>query len=276
MTVGLFNKMAEKLGRWIAERLRTQSSGYKPYTPSDPETLKAVLKPGDILLVEGNQKVSAAIKYLTQSTWSHAAIYVGDALEGKSEIPQELIEVVLGEGCVAVPLSKYETYNTRICRPYNLTSDDQKIIVDYMTSKLGIQYDLRNIFDMLRYFLPTPPVPIRWRRKMIAFGSGEPTKAICSTLIAQAFQEIQYPILPEVSLAPGRSSARSNYSKREILHIRHYSLFVPRDFDISPYFEIVKPTLKRGFDYKTLSWGKPSSELDEENLEVVQASDDKA
>lgn len=34
---------------------------------------------------------------------------------------------------------------------------------------------------------------------MIALGSGEPTKAICSTLIARAFQSIRYPILPQIT-----------------------------------------------------------------------------
>lgn len=36
--------------------------------------------------------------------------------------------------------------------------------------------------------------------------------------------------------------------------IRHHSLFAPRDFDISPYFQIVKPTLEGAFDYRTLPW----------------------
>ena len=123
-----------------------------------------------------------------------------------------------------------------------------------MTGKLGLQYDMKNIFDMLRYFLPAPPVPVRWRRRMIAFGSGDPTRAICSSLIAQAFQSLRYPILPEVTLAPGRTAAKSEYSRREILHIRHHSLFTPRDFDLSPYFRIVKPTLEAGFDYRKLVW----------------------
>ena len=124
-----------------------------------------------------------------------------------------------------------------------------------MTGKLGLQYDMKNIFDMLRYFLPAPPVPVRWRRRMIAFGSGDPTRAICSSLIAQAFQSLRYPILPEVTLAPGRTAAKSEYSRREILHIRHHSLFTPRDFDLSPYFRIVKPTLEAGFDHRKLVWG---------------------
>lgn len=248
--------LLDRFGRWLADRLQSESSGYQPYTPSDPDTLRRTLEPGDILLVEGNQRVSVAIKYLTQSTWSHAALYVGDALpepEDGSERPS-LIEVNLGQGCIAVPLSKYRTYNTRICRASGLTPEDRRKVVDFMLSKLGLKYDLKNILDMLRYFFPTPPVPVRWRRRMIAFGSGEPTRAICSSLIAQAYQQIRYPILPEVTRAPGRMTAQSSYSRREILAIRHHSLFTPRDFDLSPYFMIVKPTLAYGFDYKLLTW----------------------
>ncbi len=247
----------DRFGQWIAGRLQEESSGYEPYTPSDPDTLRRVLEPGDILLVEGNQRISAAIKYLTQSTWSHAALYVGDALPAPADGSERarLVEVNLGDGCIAVPLSKYRTYNTRICRARGLTPEDRDTVVAFMTARLGYRYDLKNIIDMLRYFLPTPPVPVRWRRRMIAFGSGDPTRAICSTMIAEAYGLIRYPILPEVTRAPGRASAQSTYSRQEILHIRHHSLYTPRDFDLSPYFEIVKPTLEYGFDYKGVTWG---------------------
>lgn len=251
----------DRMGRALAARLQAQTSGYEPYTPSDPETLARTLRPGDVLLVEGNQQISAAIKYLTQSTWSHAALFVGEAVPltfEQAALPAidrpQLLEVNLGEGCVAVPLSKYRTYNTRICRPVGLTPDDRDALVAFMVSRLGLRYDMKNILDMLRYFLPTPPVPVRWRRRLIAFGSGDPTRAICSTLIAAAFEAIRYPILPQVTRAPGHARAASTYSREEILHIRHHSLYTPRDFDLSPYFEIVKPTLKYGFDYKRLEW----------------------
>jgi hypothetical protein len=251
----------DRVGRRVAARLEKQTSGYEPYTPSDPETLARTLRPGDVLLVEGNQKVSAAIKYLTQSTWSHAALFVGDeipltldqAARPSTERPQ-LIEVNLGEGCIAVPLAKYRTYNTRICRPVGLTPEDRDTVVAFMVSRLGLKYDLKNILDMLRFFLPTPPVPVRWRRRLIAFGSGDPTRAICSSLIAEAFEQIRYPILPEVTRAPGRAAATSTFSRAEILHIRHHSLYTPRDFDLSPYFKVIKPTLEYGFDYKRLEW----------------------
>lgn len=259
----MFNRLLDRIGHGMAKALSHQVSGYEPYTPSDYDTLWATLQPGDILLIEGNQLVSSTIKYLTNSTWSHAAIYVGHVLPRPadgSERPR-LVESILGEGCIAVPLSRYSTFNTRICRPVALTTEDRDKVVEFMISKIGTQYDLRNIFDLLRYFFPVP-VPSRFRRRLIAFGSGEPSKAICSSLIAQAFQAVKYPILPEVTRAPGRAHAESRYSRREILHIRHHSLFAPRDFDLSPYFQIVKPTIEVGFDYKKLHWSGKVSDRD--------------
>jgi len=40
----------------------------------------------------------------------------------------------------------------------------------------------------------------------------------------------------------------------QIMRVRHHSLYVPRDFDVSPYFEIVKPSLVESFDYRALNW----------------------
>ena len=99
----------------------------------------------------------------------------------------------------------------------------------------------------MRYLFPLP-VPQRWRRRLMALGSGHPTRIICSALIAQAFENVRYPILPKVA------RAASEQAWQDILEIRHSSLYAPRDFDISPYFEVVKPTLVRGFDYKTMAW----------------------
>ena len=277
-TTSLFDRFLEWLGRKLASKLVQTSSGYQPYTPSDFNTLCKTLEPGDVLLIEGNQQVSVVIKYLTQSTWSHAAFYAGD-IDGKVEPdgePHRLIEVNLGEGCVSVPLSRYETYNTRICRPVGLTPEDREKVVSFMVGKIGLQYDIRNIFDLLRYFFPTPPVPVRWRRRMLAFGSSSPTKAICSSLIAQAFQSVKYPILPEVTRAPGRTRAVSTYSRIEVLHIRHHSLFAPRDFDLSPYFQVIKPTVHHGFNYKNFVWSGYISNRDILRLEKAseKVSDD--
>lgn len=169
---------------------------------------------------------------------------------GDGERPR-LIEVNLGEGCVAAPFGKYASCNTRICRAAGLNDAERAAVVAFMTERLGAKYDMRNILDLLRYFFPTPPVPVRWRRRLLAFGSGDPTRAICPSLIAQAFQSIRYPILPDVR----RDEGEFAYSRREICHIRHHSLFTPRDFDLSRYFEVVKPHIQGGFDHRILAWG---------------------
>ena len=254
--MALFDTVLDRIGRLIAERIEAPASGYEPFTPSDPETLRRTLKPADVLLIEGNQKVASAIKYLTQSTWSHATLYIGDALGVPADggEPRALLEVNIGEGVTAVPLSKYASFNTRICRAVGLNPDEQRQVVSFAMERLGNQYDTRNIVDLARYLFPTPPVPVRWRRRMIALGSGEPTRAICSTLIAQAFQSVRYPILPRIERVPQHQWVESAYSREEILHIRHHSLFAPRDFDLSPYFQIVKPTIEGGFDHRRLRW----------------------
>jgi Permuted papain-like amidase enzyme, YaeF/YiiX, C92 family len=250
--------MLDTVGKWIASYLQKEVPGYEPFTPSDPDHLRGVIEPGDVLLVEGNNRVSGIIKYLTQSTWSHAALFVGP-IDGASEPDGErhvLIEANIGEGVTSAPLSKYFSYHTRLCRPVGLSYEDRNTVCRYAINRIGFGYDTKNILDLMRYLIPLP-VPQRWRRRMIAFGSGDPTKIICSALIAQAFDAVRYPILPKITRAGSRQA------RREILHIRDSSLYMPRDFDISPYFEIVKPTIVHGFDYTALHWADKQKPLQE-------------
>jgi hypothetical protein len=242
-------RVLNKIARAIAHYLEKPVQGYEPFTPSDPAALCTALKPGDVLLVEGNSRISRAIKYLTQSTWSHAALCVGPIAGTNTHDgePHVLIEAEVGEGVVSAALSKYYQYHTRICRPVGLSQEDCKTVCSYAIERIGFDYDLKNIFDLMRYLVPLP-VPQRWRRRMIALGSGDPTRIICSALIAQAFEAVRYPILPKVT------QLESEVARREIMEIRHSSLYAPRDFDISPYFTIIKPTLAKGFNYKFMDW----------------------
>jgi hypothetical protein len=244
------------VGRRLADYLAQERPRGEVAALQDHATLAAALQPCDVLLVDGNTRFSVAVKYLTQSTWSHAALFVGAALGAPRDggEPHVLVEADVREGVRSLPLSAYAASHTRICRPVGLSQEDAARVVAYAVSRLGARYDLKNIVDLVRYLLPTPPVPSRFRRRMIALGSGDPTRAICSTLIAQAFQSVRYPILPDVARLKVDDPACSD-CYQEILHIRHHSLFAPRDFDVSPYFEIVKPALRRGFDYRALRWG---------------------
>lgn len=253
----MFSWLTRKLGKGLARYLSKPIRNYQAFDVTDPARLASVLQPGDVLLVDGLSRISTGIKYLTQSTWSHAALYVGDYRNNSDTDMGSnlLIEADLVKGVVAVPLGKYADVNTRICRPTSLNDEERQHVCQYMTDRIGYAYDLKNVFDLARYMLPTPPVPVRWRRRMLSLGSGDPTRAICSTLIAQAFQSVSYPILPYIEEGSGTTAT-------QIHHTRHHTLFAPRDFDISPYFKIIKPTQVIGFDHHQLTWAENASEPD--------------
>lgn len=244
-------RLQSSIGRRLAAYLSKSLPGYQRFDTVSMDVVAGVIQPGDILLVEGDSRISVAIKYLTQSSWSHACLYVGEGGEGPEE--PLLLEADLQQGVQLVPLSKYSRFNIRICRPIGLTADEVSKLVGFARSKLGHQYDLKNVFDLVRYLVQRPAVPNRYRRSMLALGSGEPTRAICSTLIAQTFQYIDYPILPRLGDEGDDGEVPTFYRS----HFTHYT---PRDFDASPYFAIVKPTIEQGFDYRTLQWTLPAPE----------------
>jgi len=250
--------------RQFTKLLTKRLKNYTSRCPNNLDELKSHIKKGDVILVEGEQRVSEVIKYLTQSSWSHAALYIGDELlrrnhpqagqvraafgEGASFL---LVEALVEGGVVVSPLSKYINLNIRVCRPHNLRKDHLQRILDNVISQLGHEYDLQNVFDLARYFLPVSIIPRRFRRKALHFGSGLPTQVICSSMIAAAFDNVGFPVLPQItkqqveataqrSLLERLFSAHNGSHQRFIFRRPHHSLVTPRDFDFSPYFEIVK------------------------------------
>jgi Permuted papain-like amidase enzyme, YaeF/YiiX, C92 family len=255
----MFAKLEKYLSDKIIQFLSQPTGRYAPFFAPDPAVIRKALQPGDIVLVEGNSRLSAIIKFLTQSTWSHAALYVGERPGDTTSNgePNVLLEAEADTGVATVPLSKYFGFNIRICRPVGLDDQGKKAIVDYALARIGKRYDTKQIVDLARYLFPYPPVPVWFRRRMLAIGSGDPTKAICSTLIAESFASIRYPILPEGVSINGKTYVVAPYVASENDHIRKHGLYTPRDFDISPFFSIIKPTIVAGFDYHTVAWGPP-------------------
>ena len=252
---GITRWLGERLSRYLAQAHHVHGVA----APTDPDRLMACIRPGDVLLVDGQSRFSVAIKYLTQSTWSHAALFVGTAgrpsdAQGR---PKSFLEADLRDGVRLVSVAEFVGLHCRVCRPVGLEDGEIDALIDHAMARLGHQYDLKNVVDLARYLLPTPPVPVRWRRRMLALGSGDPTRAICSTLIAQAFQSVRYPILPIVENVPSKDPMCPGCMD-EILHVRHHSLFAPRDFDVSPYFAVIKPTLETGFNHRALTWHEAS------------------
>jgi hypothetical protein len=252
----MFDRLKETISAAILHFLTKPTTRYAPFFAPEPGVIRSALQPGDVVLIEGNTRLSAIIKFLTQSTWSHAALYVGErpgdnAPNGE---PNVLLEAEADTGVTTVPLSKYVHFNLRICRAVGLNAESKRTVVDYTLERIGKLYDSKQILDLARYLFPYPPVPVWFRRRMLAIGSGDPTKAICSSLIAEAFASIRYPILPESVSLNGKTYGIAPYVQSEIEHIRRHGLYTPRDFDVSPYFSIVKPGLDNGFDFHTLVW----------------------
>jgi len=154
----VLNRLSLKLARYLAAPRHVHDAS----APVDLSRLRACLQPADVLLVEGHSRFSSGIKYLTQSTWSHAALYVGSTLTGAA-----------------------------------------------------------------------------------SGAEGDSAQGV-----------VPYPILPIIEHRPANDPACPACTE-ERLHIRHHSLFVPKDFDVSPYFEVIKPTLAQSFDHHALHWSRP-------------------
>jgi hypothetical protein len=225
------------------------AEGYEPFTPSDSTALRAILRPADVLLVEGNNHISGVIKYLTQSSWSHSALYVGpmaDAATPEGE-PHVLIEAKIDEGVVSAPLSKYQHHHTRICRPVGLSEAD---------CEKGLPLRLRTHWSRLRSqehhrpdALSTPVASAA----ALARPDDRARLRRCEPhhLFFADCASVRRRALPDPAEDHARREADGASRNAEI---RHSSLYAPRDFDISPYFMVVKPTLARGFNYKDMHW----------------------
>lgn len=248
------------IGRKLARYLSAPRHVHGPSSPTPRELLSATLRPGDVLLVEGTSRISAAIKYLTTSSWSHAALFVGVIGEAhRVDRSHVFVEADLVDGVRSIGFDEFDGYATRICQPVGLDDAERRAVCEHALARLGQRYDLKNIIDLARYLIAEPPMPKSFRRRMLSLGSGDPTRAICSTMIAEAFQSIRYPILPTKET---RAAARHDCPgcTEEIWHVRHHSLFAPRDFDMSPYFDVVKPTIFAGFDHRAMTWSTPNAD----------------
>ncbi len=269
-----------KLANFVIRLLTRPITTCPLRVPNDMAGLKRNIRKGDVILVDGNERISECIKYLSQSSWSHAAIYVGDeALRGDAERRERLmdeygpearyliVEAEVSSGVILVPLVKYQNFHIRVCRPCNLAAADLQHVLNFVLSHVGDTYDLKNIVDLARYFLPLGLVPARLRAQALAFGSGEPTRVICSSLIAAAFQHVKFPIIPNFEERPAQEMAtdgrggllglilRRRRPPAVLLRMVSPSLITPRDFDLSPYFDIIKFD-NTGFDYREITWAE--------------------
>ncbi|MEW8507711.1 MAG: YiiX/YebB-like N1pC/P60 family cysteine hydrolase [Candidatus Thiodiazotropha sp.] len=255
----------KKLGQKIMQRIAEWLTKESPPSTSplcDFNRLSYELRPADVLLVEGRSRVSNVIKTITQSTWTHSALYIGRIYDIRDPQLQQrvrmayqgdlseqlMVEALLGEGTIIAPLSKYRKDHLRICRPAGLEPEDAHKVVGHAINHLGFDYDVRHLLDLARFFFPWAVLPRRWRSSLFEHNAGSPTRTVCSSLLASAFNDVNFPILPFIDRDEDGSLRFFKRNPR---------LFTPKDFDYSPYFDIIKyPFL--GLDdlgvYRRLPW----------------------
>lgn len=228
-----------KFGAWLQKE---EPPRHEYLTDFDRITFE--VRPADVLLVEGRHRISNIIRHITLSPWTHSALYIGRLHDIKDEklrekvrekchcSPEEqlLIESIIGKGTIISPLSKYRHDNLRLCRPVGLSHQDAQKVIAYAIGRLGSKYNMRQIFDLFRFLFPWGLWPRRWRSSLFQHNAQQPTEDICSSMIAQAFAAVNFPILPLVK------KEKETY---ELIQ-RNPRLFTPSDFDYSPYFSIIK------------------------------------
>ena len=264
-------ELARKTTRWLTHWLtRDRPPAQTPLC--DFGRLRFELRPCDVLLVEGRSRVADVIRLITQSPWTHSALYLGrlyDIRDPRLRVKVEahfegdpgeqlILEALLGEGTVVSPLSKYQHDHVRICRPDGLSADDAQQVLGHVITRLGTGYDLRQIMDLARFLVPWSIFPRRWRSTLFQHNVGSATRTVCSTLLAEAFMEVDFPILPFIDRGEDGSLT---------LFKRNPKLFVPRDFDYSPYFSIIKYPFLGMKDigiYRRLPWDREAPYQDEQ------------
>ncbi|MCB1692780.1 MAG: hypothetical protein KDI19_08445, partial [Pseudomonadales bacterium] len=273
--MGLLRVISTPIVKWLNKQSAVHG------TPlSDYERIQHELRTCDVLLVEGRSRVSNVIRVVTQSPWTHAALYIGRIHDVDDpdlrkiirhhyhgdESDRLVIESDLGAGTAIHKLEIYRHDHLRICRPSRLGHKDAQQVVRYAVSRLGIDYDVRQILDLARFLFPWTFLPRRWRSSLFQHNAGRATRTVCSTMIAEAFAFVQFPILPLVK--------RFEDDKVQMFR-RNPKLCVPSDFDYSPYFEIIKyPFVDFHYeeDYHLLPW-HGTGELSADESPLYMSSD---
>ncbi len=241
--------LEERLWRAAGDLLNREVPGYELKTFNDMARLYHVMRKGDVVLVEGKLRISQFIKFATQSPWTHSALYVGDELLRRGGRLREqaeinfgehadhlIVEALTGEGVIAAPLEKYQAHNMRVCRPSGLDPADLARVLDYVVADLGKQYDDQNLLDLALILLsPIDFGFLKTRTGQTCLGRCTDRQVICSGMIAKAFQRVGYSLRPDVN-PDGRLDVDASGGSRAV---RHYSQILPRDFDLSPNFEVI-------------------------------------
>lgn len=273
MKFSLGNWLVTKIGRWL-----TKNHPPRRAYLCDFDRIRYELRTGDVLLIEGRNRISRIIKKITQSPWSHAALYIGRLYDiddpelrnrirehfGGSTDSQLIIESMIGKGTIINALSHYRHDHIRICRPQGLSRRDAQNVIGYAITRLGGKYHIRHVLDLARFLSPWGYLR-RWRSVLFDCKVSQAIYDICSSMIADAFHSVKFPILPIVK--------HDDENGIELVQ-KNPRLYTPSDFDYSPYFDIIKYpffSLSEKAPYHHLPWKEGMISIDDEQDLYIQA-----
>lgn len=230
--MGLFDRLTERTEHYIRSyvigKLHQRRSDYRLLYPNDMASLKRVLRPGDVILIEGDYWVSDWIKVFSCHTWTHCVMWLGESPAIPAHVKKEFIETpgnvvesVMRRGVIFTNLEKYRDFNLRICRPIGLSREQLRRLFGYIFDRVGAPYDEHNVTQFVHFTFANTYDPTR----PLSNAEGAYT---CSSLLAAAFQSIGMPVLHFL-----------DQSVNEYVPY-HYSNIQPKDFDLSLNFRVIK------------------------------------
>ena len=127
--------MLQFIGTQLAKFITKEHIYVDAYYRISIQDIKLTVKPGDVILVDGQSRASSAIKFITGSNWSHAAIFIGKT----KAFDHSLIEVKAVEGCKYTDLNVYKQNNLRICRPILLDKKKRITLISFLKKKTKLE-----------------------------------------------------------------------------------------------------------------------------------------
>jgi hypothetical protein len=235
--MSLFDRITERTENYIRSyvigKLHQRRSRYRLLYRNDMAGLKRALRPGDVILVEGEHWVSDWVKVFSYHTWTHCVMWVGesptlpksvnmDFVEPNGNIVESLMHEGRRRGIILTNLDKYQDCNLRICRPLGITRERLRRAIRFVLEHIGCEYDELNLTQFVHFTFANDNDPTK------PLGQTDAGKYTCSSLMAAAFDSVEFPVI-------------HFYDQTQNVYVPyHPSQVQPKDFDLSLNFQIIK------------------------------------
>jgi hypothetical protein len=153
-------------------------------------------------------------------------MYVGPLEDGPD--PRCIVEADIAAGVRSIRLSELKGLNVRVLRPMGLQDTERGRLAQWVVSRIGGEYDLKQAWILARSFLGMPAKSGAPETQTAIAESA--SRFICSSLLAHAFALVGLSILPFHTAAPAVRTEDLRY-------------VIPGDFERAPAFEIISPQI---------------------------------